>query len=315
MIVGLKSAKRLSQSVCCRIGIVLLTDVETQNNPAAVIAISSHVMRGAVGNRVVAFALETMGHPVWSVPTVVLPWHPGQGPSTRMAFPDDLFDKAIDDLMGSPWTGEVRAVISGYFGSARQAEAVARLVTALRQKHPDMLYICDPVLGDDGGLYVPQATAEAIRDHLIPIASIATPNRFELGWLSGNSLSTNNDIVSAVEALGLNRCVVTSAFAFMGDSVANLLVIDKKAIMAEHRKIGSSHSGTGDLFAATFLGRILSGASEERALQLASSTVFEIVARSVKKGADGLLMAEEADSLRNPMAMVQMRKLHNRTAR
>ena len=292
-----------------------MTDLETHKSPTAVIAISSHVMRGAVGNRVVAFALEAMGHPVWSVPTVVLPWHPGQGPSTRMVFPDDLFDKAIDDLIGSPWTDEVRAVVSGYFGSARQAEAVARLVLALREKKPDLIYICDPVLGDDGGLYVPQSTAAAIRDHLIPIASIATPNRFELGWLSGNSLSTNNDIVSAVEALGLNRCVVTSAFAFMAESVANLLVIDQKAIMAEHRKIGSSHSGTGDLFAAAFLGRLLSGASEERALQLASSSVFEIVARSVKKGADGLLIAEEADSLRNPMAMVQMRNLHKPASR
>ena len=287
-----------------------LTGAETEKPPASIVAISSHVMRGAVGNRVVAFALESMGHPVWSVPTVVLPWHPGQGPSTRMVFPDDVFDKAIDDLIGSRWTGEVRAVISGYFGSARQAEAVARLVKALREKNPDLLYICDPVLGDDGGLYVPQTTALAIRDHLIPIASIATPNRFELGWLSGQGLATNNDIVAGIQSLGLSRCVVTSAFAFMNDSVANLLLIDKKAVLVEHRKIGSSHSGTGDLLAAAFLARILTGVSDERALQLASSSVFEIVARSVKKGADGLLMAEEADSLRNPMAQVQIRNLH-----
>ena len=267
-------------------------------------------MRGAVGNRVVVFALEAMGNSVWSVPTVILPWHPGQGPSTRMVFPDEMFDKAIDDLIGSRWIGEVRAVISGYFGSARQAEAVARLVHALKAKNPELLYVCDPVLGDDGGLYVPEATAAAIRDHLIPIASIATPNRFELGWLSGQTLATNKDMISAVQILGLSRCVVTSAFALMADSVANLLIMDNKAIMAEHRKIGSAHSGTGDLFSAAFLGRLLSGVSEERALQLAVSSVFEIVARSVKKGADGLMLAEEADSLRNPMAMVQMRNLH-----
>ena len=287
-----------------------MTGPETQKAPAAAIVISSHVIRGAVGNRVVAFALEAMGHPVWAMPTVVLPWHPGQGPSSRMVFPDDAFDKAIDDLIGSKWTSEVRAVISGYFGSAAQAKSVARLVNALRSKNPDLIYLCDPVLGDDGGLYVPEATANAIRDHLMPIATMATPNRFELSWLTGRTLETNNDIIVAAETLGVSKMVVTSAYVMMADSVANLLLTDNKAILAEHRKIGSSHSGTGDLLASAFLARIMDGVPEDRALQLASSSVFEIIARSVKKGADGLLMAEEADSLRNPMAMVQMRNLH-----
>lgn len=287
-----------------------MTGFENQKAPAAAIVISSHVIRGAVGNRVVAFALEAMGHPVWAMPTVILPWHPGQGPSSRMVFPDDSFDNAINDLIGSKWTGEVRAVISGYFGSAAQVRSVARLVSTLRAQNRDLIYLCDPVIGDDGGLYVPETTAIAIRDHLMPIATMATPNRFELGWLTGRLLETNNDIIAAAESLGLSKIVVTSAFAMMADSVANLLLTDNKAILAEHRKIGSSHSGTGDLMASAFLARIMDGATDDRALQLASSSVFEVVARSVKKGADGLLMAEEADSLRNPMAMVQMRHLH-----
>ena len=45
--------------------------------------------------------------------------------------------------------------------------------------------LVDPVLGDAGRLYVAQETAEAIRDRLIPLADIATPNLFELGWLTG----------------------------------------------------------------------------------------------------------------------------------
>ena len=46
----------------------------------AVIVISSHVVRGSVGNRAAVFALETLGYPVWALPTIVLPWHPGHGP-------------------------------------------------------------------------------------------------------------------------------------------------------------------------------------------------------------------------------------------
>lgn len=43
----------------------------------AIIVISSHVVRGSVGNRAAVFALEIFGHPVWAVPTVILPWHQG----------------------------------------------------------------------------------------------------------------------------------------------------------------------------------------------------------------------------------------------
>ena len=37
----------------------------------AVIAISSHVARGSVGNRAMVFALERLGFEVWAVPTIV----------------------------------------------------------------------------------------------------------------------------------------------------------------------------------------------------------------------------------------------------
>ncbi|MBE0694401.1 MAG: pyridoxal kinase, partial [Aquamicrobium sp.] len=49
-------------------------DEAGQAAPRAVIVISSHVARGTVGNRAAVFALETLGLPVWAVPTVILPW-------------------------------------------------------------------------------------------------------------------------------------------------------------------------------------------------------------------------------------------------
>jgi pyridoxine kinase len=91
----------------------------------AVIVISSHVVRGTVGNRAVVFALEALGLPVWAVPTVILPWHPGQGRGTRIVPPAAEFSALIADLAAAPWLGEVGAVLSGYLGGADQAAAVA----------------------------------------------------------------------------------------------------------------------------------------------------------------------------------------------
>lgn len=275
----------------------------------AVIVISSHVMRGSVGNRAAVFALETLGFPVWAVPTIVMPWHPGHGPSTRLRFPDGDFDKAIDDLINSSWTGEVKAVLSGYLGSASQATSVARLVRALREKNPDLIYACDPVVGDLGGLYVPVETAEAIRDELIPLATVATPNRYELAWMSGAELTTNTEIMDAALALGPSKMLVTSAVPMMAGGTGNLYLSGRHAMLAEHRAIDKAPNGLGDLLAALFLARLLEGVDDEKALQLATASVFEILARTMKRGANELALETDSGSLSRPLAMVQMRHL------
>ncbi len=275
----------------------------------AVIVISSHVVRGSVGNRAAVFALETLGYPVWALPTVVLPWHPGHSRATRIVPGKEEFSALIDDLCGSPWLGEVGAVLSGYLGDAGQAQDVARLVGAVREANPEALYMCDPVIGDAGGLYVPEALAGAILKNLIPIANIATPNIFELGWLSGAELTNSTSAVSAAETLGPARVLVTSAPAMMAGSTGNLLISGGAARMAEHRLIPDAPNGLGDLMSASFLARLLEGLNEEKALQMATAAVFEILARTARRGADELMLETDAQSLRTPMAMVSMRRM------
>lgn len=282
---------------------------EMPSLPGAVIVVSSHVVRGKVGNRAVVFALETLGYPVWALPTVILPWHPGHGRATRVAIPDADFQSVIDDLIAAPWIGEVRAVLSGYLGSAGQAEGVARLVTALKERDPKLVYACDPVIGDADGLYVPEATATAIRDRLLPLANLATPNRHELAWLAGATLETNAAILDAALGLGPARMLVTSAVPMMSGGTGNLFLSGNHALLAEHRLVENPPNGTGDLLTALFLARLLEGLSEERALQMATASVFEIIARSVRRGADELTIEQDASSLSTPMAMVQMRRL------
>jgi len=282
---------------------------ESPAAPGAIIVISSHVVRGAVGNRAAVFALETLGHRVWALPTVILPWHPGHGPSTRVIMPNADFRSIIDDLIRAPWIGEVRAVLSGYMGSPAQAAGVARLVAALRERNPDLFYACDPIIGDAGGLYVPVEIATAIRELLMPLATLATPNRFELSWLAGAALETNADLLEAAVDLGPSRVLVTSAIPMMSGGTGNLYLSGRHALLAEHRLIDSPPNGTGDLLSAVFLARLLEGLPEERALQMATASVYEIIARSRKRDADELTLEQDASSLATPMAMVQMRRL------
>jgi pyridoxine kinase len=280
--------------------------VPTRN---AIISISSHVMRGSVGNRAAAFALETLGHAVWSVPTVILPWHPGQGRATRIKLDSDGFSAALHELATSKWRGEVAAILTGYFADAGQVRAAADLIRAFRQANADIPYLCDPVIGDHGGLYVAQDVATAIRDELLPLASMATPNRFELGWLTQMPVETNAQILDAAAALDLRQTIVTSAHAMMAGSIANLLAMPGKAVLVEHRALETAPNGLGDLLSALYLSHTLAGAPPQDALQKAAASVFEIATRSVKQGSDELLLETETAAMRTPMAAVTIRNI------
>ncbi|MEP4030273.1 pyridoxal kinase [Roseibium polysiphoniae] len=291
-----------------------------ESSKPAILVITSQVVRGGISGRGLVFALERLGHPVWFLPTILLPWHPGQGAGTRITAPAADFSAIVEDLVNSPKLEEIGGVVTGYLGNSEQSAPIAKLIKAVKQASPDALYVCDPVMGDhfDGdrsGLYVPKSTAEAIRDDLVPLADIVTPNCFELGWLTGRDVTTELQALSAARDLGNDRVLVTSSPAMRRNSIANLLVMRRGALAAEHATVPNPPNGTGDLMAGLFLVRLLEGMQDEQALVRAAGSTFEMVARSVKKGADELLIAEEQMTLGRPMALVSSRRVLEATGR
>lgn len=275
----------------------------------AVVVISSHVARGSVGNRVAVFALEALGFPVWAVPTVTLPWHPGHGPAPRLVPSDANFRAFMEALASSPHLGEVGAVLTGYLGSPEQAEAIAGFVAAVRRANPAALHVCDPVIGDAGGLYVPEPVACAIRDRLFATADIVTPNRYEFAWLTGSEAASNEEIRATAAQLSARMALVTSAHALLAGGTGNLLVGEGIAMLAEHRQVPDPPNGPGDLLAAVFLAHIMAGAPAQKALRMATASVYEMVARARARGADELMPETDQASLTRPGAMVQIRQL------
>jgi pyridoxine kinase len=47
-------------------------------------------------------------------------------------------------------------LLTGYIGTAATLERVANIVDILKQNNPNFIYLCDPVMGDNGKFYVPQ---------------------------------------------------------------------------------------------------------------------------------------------------------------
>ena len=278
----------------------------------AILSISSQVARGSVGNRAMVFALERLGFTVIAVSTVLLPHHPGRGPGTRIATDDKAFEALLQDLIQGEGVAGIAGIVSGYLASEAQAHAVARAVSAVKAARPDTLYLCDPVIGDAGRIYVGEALAAAIREQLLPLADAATPNAFECAWLAGQKVDQPNpDLGALAKSLAPPTVLVTSAPALIRGQIGNLLVTAAETVLFEHPELATPVKGTGDLLAALLLARRLEGYEWAKAAEMALSSVFEIVAGTAKAGADELMLAELQTSLVHPHASINARRMQS----
>lgn len=271
---------------------------------------TSITARGSVGSRAALFALERLGHRVIFLPTIVLPFHPGHGPSTRSAIDGDVFSQQMEELAASSDLSRIDAVLSGYFADAEQVRSVSKWVDQVKSTNPNAVYLCDPICGDGDRLYLAQDIALALRDILVPKADIITPNRFELSWLSqcDGVLDDNNQLIDAARRLNIGETLITSAVPMMQNGAAALLVNDQTMVTAEHRALPVAPNGLGDLTSALYLHHYLMGESASDRLQKTISSVFEVLTFSAAARSQELLIPASQDALVYPRAPVTLRQ-------
>jgi pyridoxine kinase len=232
---------------------------------ARILAISSQVVRGHVGLSAIVPALQRLGHEAWALPTIVLSNHPGHPCAAGMRIEPAIQRQMLAALERNGWLAEIDAVITGYLPSPDHVHVAAGVVRRLRGGR-NIVFLCDPVLGDDPkGLYLDVDAAVAVRDELVRLADIATPNRFELGWLGGGHPPSITGVQRAAKALAVGTVIVTSAARHDGRISTLMVSREGDHVCDSGWRPGAPH-GTGDFFAALVLGHLLNGESDTNAL-------------------------------------------------
>lgn len=153
----------------------------------------------------------------------------------------------------------------------------------------------DPILGDDGALYVSNEVAEATKASLLPLATILKPNHFELEWLSGRSVATDTEALQAASSLGQAETVITSVPAPHG-LTGNLVVTPSDAFITHTENLPIVPKGTGDLFGALYLSARLNQEPPSRALEMATNGIFAALGAPAtpQKRQLALILAQES---------------------
>jgi len=161
--------------------------------------------------------------------------------------------------------------------AAISAQASCRDDSRFRIKRKAVIrtpYVCDPVLVIFQPSLRPEHVAAIVRDRLLPMADIATPNPFELGWLTGHAIDSIAEVEAARRSLSISP---TAQLIVTGCSLADTLQNHIESVLIGPRgtsrhpvlHIPSTLPGTGDLFAGLIVAGLGCGMDLPKAVDLA----------------------------------------------
>ena len=271
----------------------------------AILSIQSEVAYGHVGNSAAMLPLQRLGFEVWPVNTVQLGHHPGYGRFRGHQVEPERLSVILDGVLDQAPLDACAGLLAGYLGDGEVADQVLRALDAIQIRRPDAVFLLDPVIGDDGaGVFVRPDVPDAIADKLLPRAAIVTPNRFELAHLSGFAVDDLDRAATAAEHLLERgpRLVVATGLPDPSrpDELAMLAVSHEERWVVRTPRLARAFCGTGDAFAAIFLGHHLLMSDGKAALERAASTIFSLVERTARRGDAELSLVASQDVLAAP---------------
>jgi pyridoxine kinase len=236
---------------------------------------------GFIGNQAVYGIANALGARVISAPTSYASAHAGfSSRSTWVADPQQ-FRKDVAFLISQ----RPAVLIIGYVPRPNIADIIAAQLTDYKG-----VVLLDPVIGDyQKGLCVTAETARAIRDYLVPLAQIVTPNRFEAEVLLGLGNSEEageHAFLNGMFDLGPQAVIITSFEREPEKHRLKMLFTNGYSyyrIFAPYYPMFPSH-GVGDVFAGGVGTFMALGASPFAAALLSSALCARAVANTSPYG-------------------------------
>ncbi|CAI5772470.1 pyridoxal kinase isoform X1 [Podarcis lilfordi] len=163
-----------------------------------VLSIQSHVVRGYVGNKAATFPLQVLGFEIDTVNSVQFSNHTGYDHWKGQVLNSDELHELYEGLKLNN-VNHYDYVLTGYTRDKSFLAMVVDIVQELKQQNSNLVYVCDPVMGDkwsgEGYMYVPKDLLPVYKDKVVPVADIITPNQFEAELLTGRKIHTEKEAI------------------------------------------------------------------------------------------------------------------------
>ncbi len=174
-------------------------------------------------------------------------------------------------------------------GMLHSADVVETVVGTLRTSGFRGSLVVDPVMvASSGDRLVDDAAVSIVREQLIPMAALVTPNLPEAGVLANRTVSTKADMLDAGRAI---KDMGASAVLMKGghldsDVLTDFLITGDDVLEISQPKLSTRHThGTGCTFASALAALLAGGDDIETAFPVAHRFVQEAIAHAPGFGA------------------------------
>ena len=181
-------------------------------NSVHVLSIQSHVVSGYVGNTAAAFPMQLLGFDVHLINSVQFSNHTGYATVKGRVLEGSDLDALAEGLVANN-LARFDYVLTGYIGSESFLNSVLNVLDSVNAINPSLKYVCDPVLGDNGKLYVPAALINIFKEKIIPRAYMITPNQLEAEKLSDIAITDESSVIACLlklHSMGPKVVAITS---------------------------------------------------------------------------------------------------------
>jgi pyridoxine kinase len=280
-----------------------------------ILSIQSAVAYGHVGNSAAVFPLQRIGVEVLPVYTVNFSNHTGYGAwRGPLISPEDVA-AVLTGIEERGAFGSIDVVLSGYQGGVGIGDVIVDAVARVKKANPRALYSCDPVMGNaKSGCFVAPEIPVLLRERVVPVADIITPNQFELGYLTGTEPDTLESTLASVDlarASGPRTVLVTSVERpdREQDTIEMLAVDDDGAWIVQTPLLPLKANGSGDVTAALFTAHYAATGDAADALARTASSVFDLLERTHVSGERELQLVESQESYAHPRMQFPVRRV------
>ena len=187
------------------------------------------------------------------------------------------------------------AVAIGFVTSINQILSIASYIDYLREENPRLIVLLDPIMGDLGKLYngLDKRNIEAMRA-LCKTADVLTPNFTESCFLQNQFVSetsqglrvdkktlTESEALNLIKDLSLsaNASVVITSAILENNRHVNIVCENQKVNLIDFQKIDAEISGTGDIFSAIVLNKLLDNFKLVEAVESTSKQLTILIDR------------------------------------
>jgi len=280
-----------------------------------VLSIQSAVAYGHVGNSAAVFPLQRIGVEVLPVYTVNFSNHTGYGAWRGPLIAPEEVAAVLTGIEERGVFGEIDVVLSGYQGGEGIADVIIDAVARVKAANPSAIYACDPVMGNaKSGCFVAPAIPDLLRERVVPVADIITPNQFELGFLTGTEPATIEETLASADlarAMGPRTVLVTSVERpDREDGTIEMMVVDDTgAWVVQTPLLPMKANGSGDVTAALFTAHHRATGDAADALARTASSVFDLLARTHESGERELQLVESQEFYAHPRMQFTARQV------